>query len=137
MAGKEMLHVMLKYPEIVTNLESIKVTTMPLELWGGIATTFNDNTEDDAYICSAVESFCRVKTDLDTARLQTNSQNLIVDDIKISKISIDKVTQYGLHPPELLKLFVNDKKKVPVSSFPSNIADELFQSCWIDCLQRQ
>ena len=33
----EMLHVMLKYPEVVTNLEFIKVTTMPLELRAGIA----------------------------------------------------------------------------------------------------
>jgi hypothetical protein len=138
---------MLKYPEIVTNLEFIKVTTMSLELRGGIAITFDDNTEDDAYICSAVENYRRIETDLDTARLQTNSQNLIVDDIKLSKISIDKVMQYGLHPPELLKVitklgnyyrwFVVDKKKVPVSSFPSIIADELFECCWIDCLQRK
>eukprot|EP00957_Ditylum_brightwellii_P149191 11361097-Ditylum_brightwellii.AAC.1 len=90
MAVLEMLRVMLKYPEIVANLEFIKVTTMPLELWGGIANTFDDNTEDDAYVCSAVENFYRVEPDLNTARLQTNSQNLIVDDIKLSKIFIDK-----------------------------------------------
>eukprot|EP00957_Ditylum_brightwellii_P014880 1122454-Ditylum_brightwellii.AAC.1 len=77
---------------------------MPLELRGGIANTFDDNTEDDAYICSAVKSFHRVEPDLDTTRLQTNSQNLIVDDMKLSKISINKVTQYGLCPPELLKV---------------------------------
>eukprot|EP00957_Ditylum_brightwellii_P046527 3531212-Ditylum_brightwellii.AAC.1 len=74
-----MLHVMLKYPAIVTNLEFMKVTTMPLVIWGGIAVTFDDNTEDDEYTYSAVESFRRVKADLDTARLQANSQNLIVD----------------------------------------------------------
>eukprot|EP00957_Ditylum_brightwellii_P181901 13858246-Ditylum_brightwellii.AAC.1 len=67
-----MLHVMLKYPEIVTTFEFIKVTTMPLELWGGIAITFDENTEDDAYICFAVENFRRVKADLDATRLQTN-----------------------------------------------------------------
>eukprot|EP00957_Ditylum_brightwellii_P017621 1327391-Ditylum_brightwellii.AAC.1 len=94
MAVLEMLHVMLKYQEIVTNLEFIKVTTMPLELQSGIAITFDDNIEDDVYICSAVESFYRVKDDLDTARLQTKIQNLIVADIKTSKISINKVTQY-------------------------------------------
>eukprot|EP00957_Ditylum_brightwellii_P084917 6457180-Ditylum_brightwellii.AAC.1 len=44
MAVLEMLHVMLKYPEIVTNLKFIKVTTMPLELLGGIAIAFDDNT---------------------------------------------------------------------------------------------
>eukprot|EP00957_Ditylum_brightwellii_P054487 4128891-Ditylum_brightwellii.AAC.1 len=104
MAVLEMLHVMLKYPEIVTNIEFIKVTTTPLELRGGIAITFDDNKEDDVYICSAVESFCRVNTDLDTTRLHTNSQNLFVDDIKLSKISIVKVTQYGLGLPELLKV---------------------------------
>eukprot|EP00957_Ditylum_brightwellii_P189039 14390964-Ditylum_brightwellii.AAC.1 len=64
MAVLEMLHVMLKYPFIVTNLEFIKVTTMPLELRVGIATTVDDNTEDGAYICSVVESFCVVKADL-------------------------------------------------------------------------
>ena len=67
--------------------------------------------------------------------------------MKLSKISIDKVKQYGLRPPKLLKVitklgdyycwFVVDKKKVPVSSFPLKIADELFESCWIDCLQWQ
>eukprot|EP00957_Ditylum_brightwellii_P189522 14425910-Ditylum_brightwellii.AAC.1 len=77
---------------------------MPLELQGSIAITLDDNTEDNAYICSIVESYRRVKADLDTARLQINSQNLIVDDIKLSKIIIDKVVQYGLRPPELLKV---------------------------------
>eukprot|EP00957_Ditylum_brightwellii_P043851 3325177-Ditylum_brightwellii.AAC.1 len=77
---------------------------MPLELRCGIAITFDDNTEDDTYIFFAVESYRRVKADLDTARLQTNSQNLTVDDFKLSKISINKVTQYGLRPPELLKV---------------------------------
>ena len=32
----EMMHMILKYPEVITNLEFIKVTTMPLELRGGI-----------------------------------------------------------------------------------------------------
>eukprot|EP00957_Ditylum_brightwellii_P026214 1982369-Ditylum_brightwellii.AAC.1 len=99
-----MLHVMLKYPEIVTNLEYIKVTTMPLELQGGIAITFDTIAEDTAYACSAVESFHRVRANLDSARLQTNSQSLIVDDTKLPKISIHKVTQYGLHPPEFIKV---------------------------------
>ena len=35
----------------------------------------------------------------------TQSQLLITDDLKLSKVSVDKVTQFSLRPPELLTLF--------------------------------
>ena len=40
--------------------------------------------------------------ELEEARLHTANQLLILDDLKLSKISVDKVTQFGLRPPELL-----------------------------------
>ena len=45
----EMLHVMLKYPEVVTNLEFIKVTTMPLELRAGITIESDIQNEDGTF----------------------------------------------------------------------------------------
>ena len=101
----EMMHVMLKYPEIITNLKFVKISTMQLELRGGIALSSDVVTEDGAYTCSAIESFCPTTMNFDTGRLQTASQNLIIDDLKLSKISVDKVTQFGLRPPELRKIF--------------------------------
>ena len=69
-----------------------------------------------------------------------------MDDLKLSKISVDKITQYGLRPPELLR-FINMLEKyyrwfeiipgkVKVREFKDYISTNLYRSCWIDCLQR-
>ena len=50
----EMLHVMLKYTEVVNNVDFIKVSTMPLELWSGITVSYNIEMEDGAYTVSVV-----------------------------------------------------------------------------------
>eukprot|EP00957_Ditylum_brightwellii_P024681 1864932-Ditylum_brightwellii.AAC.1 len=67
----EMMHVMLKYPEINTNLKFVKISTMLLELRGGIALSSDVITEDGAYTCSDIESFCCTTMNFDTGRLQT------------------------------------------------------------------
>ena len=70
-----------------------------------------------------------------------------MDDLKLSKISVDKITQYGLRPPELLR-FINmlEKyyrwfeilpRKVKVEELNGYISTSLYSSSWIDCLQRQ
>ena len=76
----------------------------------------------------------------------TRNQNIIMDDLKLSKISVDKITQYGLRPPELLRFinmlekyyrwFVIIPGKVKVKEFKDYISTNLYRSCWIDCLQR-
>ena len=66
----EMLHVMLKYPEVVTNLDFIKFSTMTLDLRLGIKVNSDTDTEDFAYVVSEVESFRR-SINLDNFRLHT------------------------------------------------------------------
>ena len=70
----------------------------------------------------------------------------MLDDIKLSSLSIDRVTQFGLRPPELLALFNNlgtyyrwflVDGKIAVEDFDSEIQEDLFESSWIDCLQRK
>eukprot|EP00957_Ditylum_brightwellii_P204030 15337286-Ditylum_brightwellii.AAC.1 len=78
---------------------------MPLELRGGIALSLDVVTEDGAHTCSAIENFCCTTMNFDTGRLQTLSQNLIIDDLKLSKISVDKVSQFGSRPPKLRRIF--------------------------------
>eukprot|EP00957_Ditylum_brightwellii_P022146 1670935-Ditylum_brightwellii.AAC.1 len=51
----KMLHIMLKYPEIVTNLDFIKVSAMPLELRAGTAINSDAETEDGAFAIAAIE----------------------------------------------------------------------------------
>ena len=56
------------------------------------------------------------------------------------------MTQFGLRPPELLALFNNlgtyyrwflVDGKIAVEDFDSEIQQDLFESSWIDCLQRK
>ena len=53
----EMLHVKLKYTEVVANIRFIKVSTLPLELCGSISIKSDIEMEDGAYIIAAVESY--------------------------------------------------------------------------------
>ena len=52
-----MLHVIIKYPEVVTKLDFIKVTTIPLEFLGGIEVKYKIQTENGAYVRSAIYGF--------------------------------------------------------------------------------
>ena len=56
----EMLHAMLKYTEVVTNLDFIKVSTSILEIWAFIRVYSDTQTEDGAYVIAAVEDFWRL-----------------------------------------------------------------------------
>ena len=66
----EMLHVMLKYPEVVTDIDFIKVSTVPLELRSGIVINSDTETKDGAYVVGLAESFHRL-INLDDFRLHT------------------------------------------------------------------
>ena len=143
-----MLYSMLGYPEVITNLIFAPITTMPLELRAGIRVDSDtvDVLEDGAFIGSAVDSFRR-SLDMDEWRQHTANQVLVLDDLKLSKLSVDKITQFSLRPPEFLKVFDKvgeyyrwfsiSKTKIKVDMLPEKIVSVLSESCWIDGLQRQ
>ena len=91
---------MLRYSEVVTNLQFIKVSTMSLELCGSIGIQSNTETEDGAYAIAAVESYCQLIC-LDEWRLHIKSQLLILNSLKPSKSTVDRVIQFSLRLPEL------------------------------------
>ena len=145
----EMLPMLLKYPEVVTNLDFVKVTTMPLELRAGIAINCDaqHDKEDGAYVGCAMDVFRNSLDGLEEWRMTTQSQILITDDLKLSKVSVDKLTQFSLRPPEFLTLFnkvgeyyrwfVIDTSKISGDKLQKYIDVQLEESCWIDCLQRR
>ena len=47
----EMLHVMLKYPEVYISLDFISIPTVPLELHAGVAIDTEDNEEAEYGAC--------------------------------------------------------------------------------------
>ena len=141
----EMLATMLKYPEIITNIEFKKVSTMPLELRGGIAFQVKKGVEDGAFVTTFLDSF-RKATLKENWRQNTPSQVLILNDLKLSGVSVDKVSQFGLRPPELMKLFsyLGDYyrwfeigEKIKNDKIPLMVHPDLMWSCWVDGLQRK
>ena len=82
----------------MTNLGFIKVSIFPLDIQAGIRVDYNTKTEYGAYVIAAVEVFWRL-LDIDRYRLHTKNQLIILDDLKLSKFSVDKITQFGLRPP--------------------------------------
>ena len=50
---------MLKYPEVVKNIDFIKVSTISLEFWSVIIVNYDTDMEDGAYFVAEVESFSR------------------------------------------------------------------------------
>ena len=139
-----MLHLILQYPEVVRNLNFIKISTMSLELRGGVVVNSDTIIEDGAYIETAVQSF-RMSLGLNYHRLHTANQLRILDDLKLSNMSIDKVTQFGLRPPEFVNLFDTlgeyyiwfiIPSKVKRDELEDKITISLSTSGWVDGLQR-
>lgn len=146
-AYTEMLHILLRYPEIVTDCKFINISSMPLEFRAG-TDKYNEQIEyvDHNSILTPAAEAIRLDIEVDLWRNHTPSQVLIMNDLKLSKISVDKITKFGLRPPELLRLF--DKvehyyrwfvstSKIKASNLESKITQDVRDSCWIDGLQRQ
>ena len=75
-SNMEIIYVMLKYPDVVTNIVFIKLSTLQLYLWAGIIVHFDTETEDGAYVITSVEAFWGL-LDLDKYRLHTKNQLII------------------------------------------------------------
>ena len=68
----EILHLMLEYPEVVKNLDFIKVSTFPLDLRAGVRLDYYTETECGACILAEVEVFWRL-IDIDKYMLNTKN----------------------------------------------------------------
>ena len=104
----EMLHVMLKYTEVYTNLDFGYIPTTPLELSDGVAINKDNNKEAEygAYEGSTIDSVRCVNNPPQCIR-HTPNPILNPDNLKLSKILVDKITPFYLRPPEFIKLLDN------------------------------
>lgn len=121
---------------------------MTLELRPGVKIESDVQRNDGAsYLKTEIDSFrCNI-LQLHNWRQHTYHQTLMLDDLKLSSLSIDKVTQFGLRPPEFLKLFDAlgnycrwfhvSKAKISASQLPQKICTSLEECCWIDGLKRE
>ena len=145
----EMVHMMLKYPEVVTNLKFVNIATTAIELRSEfiVETDIVEEVKDGIYAGTTFMESFRISLELDEWRLHTVSQQSILNDLKSSNVSVDKITEFGLRPPELLRIipmvgqyyrwFYTNGKKVKKERIENMVNGIALQSCFIDGLQRQ
>ena len=111
-----MVHVLLKYPEIHTNLKFIHVSTLPLEFRAGTAKKEKSNmlrtdrTQnnvfntifDSAYTDNFITAKnCDLIEGLPQWRNNTYSERLTFQSVDESSLNVNKVFKFSLRPCEL------------------------------------
>ena len=136
----------LQMPYVSTNVDFVHVCTMPKEYRSGTIIE-KKRKNSNSFSCTFNEAK-RVRKDLlqlPSYRLMTRHQELLLEDAEQSSINPDKVTVFGLRPPELLFIdkmkeyfswFVRSKtsRTKSVSSHESLLSKNLGKSHWVDCL---
>ena len=143
----EMLHSMLRYPEVYTDLCFISITTTPLELRPGIeiqngSTKFVTDEADTGIISNQV----RQELGLEEFRQHSETELVLLEDLKQSKVSIDRISEFGIRPPELrltfnsvgnyFRWFKVTKRKMKRDEMMERINISLHESLWVDGMQR-
>ena len=139
----EMLHHMLKYSEVQTDLSFVNLPTTSLEIRPGVALKRPNEPIDGAAAHAPVDTIRRMKG-LPPWRQLTESEILVSQDRILRREKIDAITQFSLRPPELRKIFdkvgdyfrwfkieekINKKEKIN-----DMITDNLSSTCWIDTI---
>ena len=136
----------LQLPYVCTNVDFVHVPTVPKEFRSGIVTEkrFSNNVKLGATFMEGIRVRKHV-LQLPKHRQFTRTQIFLLADVETSSISPDKVTVFGLRPPELLfvsKLknyyswFVRCKPqtKKSISNHEVFLKRNLRRSCWVDAL---
>ena len=124
----EMVHLLLKYPETITNLNFIHISTLPLEFRAGTeqrgssdslpSRRRNRNQRDGTQVnvfnairdSARTDNFAsaRIREEIDnfpTWRKHTNSEHLTFDSVEACNLTVDMVSKFSLRPCEFRKAF--------------------------------
>ena len=143
----EMIHVMLQYPEVYTDLVFVSISTLPLELRSSAKITTDMEIEDGVYTTS-VSSHVRSVKDLPEWRRHTENESIIMSDIQQSGMRYDKITQFSLRPPEIKTFigmvgdyyrwfYVDMAQKIAADEMMDLVNEDVNKTSWIDGLQRK
>ena len=123
-----MVHLLLKYPEIITNLNFIHISTLPLEFRAGtekrdksdslpsrrrnrnqrdgtqvnVFNAINDSARTDNFVSARIRNSIE---HFPIWRKHTNSERLTFDSVEASNLTVDKVSKFSLRPCEFRKAF--------------------------------
>jgi len=144
----EMLHVMLKYPEVLTDLKFVSIPTVPLELRARVGISADKVASDEAFTIPEIVEVRTAKVQDQAYRQLTEGEIITLNDLRLSQYSVDRITQFSLRPPELRSLFdsvgnyfrwfhIDGTKPVTGADLELCIMDDLEMSSFIDGLQRR
>lgn len=147
----EMLHLMLKYPEVNTDLRFVTIPTVPLEQRHRIELKADklkrNQVEDGAYTVAEIEVTRDEKISLATYRKITGTESLMLTDLRLSQHSVDRITEFSLRPPELREVFDQvgnyyrwftiEGKVYTGESLEELVNDSLAQSAFVDGFRRK
>lgn len=122
----EMLHVILKYPEVYTDLQFVDVPTYPLAFRKSMGITakrnpLNQDATNSAHTGNDVNGGATVVEDAASAepymislrnqaglaqwRHHSPVEQTLIKDLYTTKASIDAITRFSIRPPELRNIF--------------------------------
>ena len=114
-AETEMLHTMLRYSEVSTDLVFEDIATTPLELRPSVRVTIRETRDNRTGNETSVEDGVEVGNECNNARKElllqayrqfTKKQLLILSEEKKQKTKVmDKISEFSIRPPELLSCF--------------------------------
>ena len=141
----EMLHNMLMYSEVATDLNFIDISTTPLEFRHS-SKIYQKNKTNNIQDGSEVGNVCnnvRKSNTLTEWRKFTNSQLIILEEHNLSlPSSMDKISEFSVRPPELCSCFDQvgnyyrwfyiEKTTIEKEKLIKLLNANLSQSTWID-----
>ena len=144
-----MIHRILGDREVRTNIDTIPISTLPFEYRGRQKIRLNkegtkleelhlnDNSIDGI---SEHPKAVRQRLQAVVERPFTDSQILMLRNNEFASVRFDKVSLFGLRPPELLRMFRNLGQYYEWFSFSEpqgfNLSSDIVQCAWIDGANR-
>ena len=143
----EMVHLLLKYPETITNLTFIHISTLPLEFRAGaekreksdslplrqrnqnqqdgnqvnVFNAIQDSAITDPFISNTIRNSIE---HLSEWRKHTNSERLTFESIEASHLTVDKVSKFSLRPCELRKAFPQMRQFFRFSEYVGEVKEK-------------
>ena len=149
----EMIHNMLKYSEVTTDLRFVSISITYLELRPGIELTnkklatnnqiFDDFPEDGAYVGVVCD---HIRSVLPRWKQLTDTEVIVIKELNTSTTPLDKISQFSIRPSEFRALFdqVGNyyrwfticRHRVKLDTLINIITIDLSTTAWVDGLQR-
>ena len=92
---------MLRFPEVYTDLRFVLICTIPLELCVATKINVDAETNDNGFFVTCIQDQVCSKEELPNWSQHSANESFVINYLQQSGLSVDKVTQFSLRPPEL------------------------------------